>query len=501
MAACLAFVMAATGCGGDRDEAVRADPSVAHTESGPVRGAVEDGHRVFSAIPYAAPPIGELRWRSPQPVTDWTETRDATTVAPACPQSAERPTAVASDTEDCLYLNVTTPVPSGRDTEKRPVLVWVHGGDFNNGAGSVYGARRLASTGDVVVVTLNYRLGALGFLEHPELGDTGNLGLEDQQAALRWVRDNIAAFGGDPGNVTLAGESAGATAVCAQLASPAAEGLFHKVILQSPTCTTGFSSSNDTAPRSRAQAEAHAVVVEERLGCTGEDVPRCLRSASPAEIDEASDGGAGFGPVFGTEVLPSSPETAFENGEIARVPVLIGMTRDEYRLHTWGFELANGRPLTDGDYRDLAGELFGDNADAVLATYPVREHGSPALAFSAAMTDHLYASPTFSAADALASSVPVHAFVFADDQPPWFRGVDKPSYPVGAFHSAELPYLFDVGYAEPLTTEQSALAEEMIGYWTGFARSGIPDGEGRSWRPYSASDRYVRSLAGGKGAR
>jgi len=210
--------------------------AIVRTDFGPVRGTVTSEYRTFQGIPYAAPPVGELRWRPPQPPERWSTPRDATTPGSRCPQLASAELGFpGSVDEDCLYLNVITP-RSARPGQLRPVMVWVHGGAFLWGAGSDYDARRLAVGGDVVVVTVNYRLGLLGFLGHPSLEGSGNFGLQDQQAALRWVRRNAAAFGGDPGNITVFGESAGALSVCAQLASPASGGLFHRAVMQSGPC-------------------------------------------------------------------------------------------------------------------------------------------------------------------------------------------------------------------------------------------------------------------------
>jgi para-nitrobenzyl esterase len=192
------------------------DPAVVRVEDGLVRGTVADDHRLFQGIPYAAPPVGERRWGSPRPAEPWDGVRDATEAGSPCAQGGDFIGDVPSAEEDCLYLNVTTPRSAGSDTDRQlPVMVWIHGGGFMWGSGGIYGAEKLATQGDVVVVTFNYRLGLFGFLAHPALDGgpaehlSGNLGIEDQQAALRWVRENAAAFGGDPDNVTLFGESAG----------------------------------------------------------------------------------------------------------------------------------------------------------------------------------------------------------------------------------------------------------------------------------------------------
>ena len=477
---------------------------VVGTAHGPVRGTTAEGHRTFQGIPYAAPPVGDLRWRPPEPPDPWEEPLDATGPGSACPQEADRPTSVPSDNEDCLYLNVTTPV---EDPDRpRPVMVWLHGNDFNGSAGEVYGARRLAETGDAVVVTVNYRLGALGFLAHPALDGkrpeelSGNYGLQDQRAALGWVRENAGAFGGDPGNVTLFGESAGATATCAQMAAPASADLFDKAIVQSGLCANVHGELTDSSPRPRETAEEQGAAVAEALGCEGDDaaVAACLREATVAEIAEASGNGAGVGPVVGDGFLPLAPDDAFAEGKTAPVPLMVGITRDEYRLHAWGMELENGGPLTEEDVAGHFGALFPEDTEAVTDLYPTGE-SEPVLALSAALTDHLYAASARNVAAAHSELAPVHSFEFADDPAPWFEGMEPPSYEPGAFHSAELPYLFDTGYAEELTEEQDALADRMIAYWTNFARAGDPNGADLpEWSPFTGADPSVQGLASGE---
>ncbi|HEY9264508.1 MAG TPA: carboxylesterase family protein, partial [Mycobacterium sp.] len=218
------------------------DPALVQTAAGAVRGLVAPDHRLFAGIPYAAPPVGPLRWQPPKPAPPWDGERDGTRFGPRCLQDLEGDLELGRQTdEDCLSLNVWTPAenPESGPARPRPVMVWIHGGAFLNGNGGMYDARRLAARGDIVVVTINYRLGTLGFLAHPALGapgHVGNYGLADQQAALAWVRDNIAAFGGDPGKVTVAGESAGGMSVCDHLVAPGSQGLFGAAIVQSGPC-------------------------------------------------------------------------------------------------------------------------------------------------------------------------------------------------------------------------------------------------------------------------
>ncbi|MFE9192302.1 carboxylesterase/lipase family protein [Micromonospora sp. NPDC007208] len=518
--------------------------AVVRTDQGAVRGTVAADHRSFQGIPYASPPLGALRWAPPQPGPTWTGVREATRPGADCAQLQGLPMDAPSEAEDCLYLNVTTP-RSGTRTP-RPVLVWLHGGDFRFGSGAGYGGQRLAAGGDVIVVTVNYRLGALGFLAHPALagrnGSTGNFGLQDQQAALRWVRRNAAAFGGDPGNVTLFGQSAGATSVCAQLAAPATAGLFHRAIMQSNSCANPV--------QTRAEATGAAEEFARRIGCTDPaGVAACLRGQTPARlVDTVGYPGAGvdLGPVVDGHTLPVDPAEALTTGRLHRVPVLTGMNRDESRLVVWGMERVGlncpspspspppspspspspppspspspspppspspspspstepepepepeSCPLTDDQYRDQVRGMFGDQAEKVLARYP-RDPAQPASAtLGAVLTDHDYAEPVYSAALAFARQVPTFGYEFADEDAPFFTEGPEPTFAAGAYHCAELPYLFTVDYAEALAPTQRRLSDEMVRTWSDFARTGRA-----GWPRLRPDAPYVRVFAGGGGS-
>ncbi|MEV0154915.1 carboxylesterase/lipase family protein [Micromonospora sp. NPDC050686] len=477
-------------------------PELVNTTQGPVRGTVAADHRSFLGIPYAAPPVGALRWRSPRPAAAWQGTRDATRPAPGCAQPEGMPMDRPSTAEDCLYLNVTTPA-ARPDGKPLPVVVWLHGGHFFLGQGDTWGGRTMAAEGNVVVVTVNYRLGALGFLTHSEVGGSGNFGLEDQQAALRWVRENVAAFGGEPRNVTLAGQSAGATSVCAHLTAPGSARLFHRAILQSNSCSTPLPT--------RAAARAGADVLVKAVGCDREAVAACLRSRSPQQLVEAAGypGQSGWesGPVPDGSVLPVDPAGAVAVGRFHRVPVLIGATRDEYRAQVWGMErtgmlCAPGAempcPLTPGQYREQIQATFGDRAPRVLARYPLARYDTPAEALSAAMTDAQYARPILDTARAFSRYVPTYMYEFADRNAPFFTQAAPVSFPVGAYHTAELPYLFAVDYVRPFSTGQERLSDVMVGYWAAFARHGDPDrAEQPSWPRFDPRSGHVQRLSPG----
>lgn len=463
------------------------DPGLVRTDSGWLRGNVAADHTSYSNIPYAAPPVGERRWRPPARPRSWSGVRDATTPSPFCPQYA------SPETEDCLYLDVAVP-RSARSGKRLPVVVWLYGGSFNTGGSREYDGTRLATSGEVIVVTPNYRLGALGFLSSPDVDRSGgNYGLMDQAAVLRWVSRNAASFGGDPRNVTLAGESAGARAVCAQLASPLSRGLFHRAIIQSGAC------DNDVL--TLAEARSFGARATEQLGCaTADDVAACMRAVPPRRLVGAL-GGVGFkvngrvkdrpwNPVAGTSVLPQQPAKALRNGTAARVPLLIGSTRDEMR----GFVSGEDPLPTAEKYAEIVRETFGADADAVMAAYPVADYDGPALALDAVLSDwggSIGACPTLRTAQAAAARRPVYAYEFAEDSGQDYNGV-----PLGAYHGLELPFLFDLDmlwdtYPE-LTEEQWQLSATMIDYWSAFARTGNPNGDGRPrWSEYGASGKVL----------
>ncbi|RJQ81781.1 carboxylesterase family protein [Pseudonocardiaceae bacterium YIM PH 21723] len=440
------------------------DPSVVRTVEGPVRGTVTEHSRVFQGIPFAAPPVGENRWRAPQPVRPWTSIKDATRPGEVCLQrDLFAPGAPDRGSEDCLYLNVTTPAKPGR----YPVMVWIPGGGFVGGGAPAYDARQLAERGDVVVVTAGYRVGALGFLGLPGLAGGGQFGLEDQQAALRWVRRNAGAFGGDPGNVTLFGESAGGLSACAQLASPTAVGLFDKAIIQSGPCDLhwqpgGWLPSEPAGSIWIPRAEADKAGVERAatLGCPGPDLA-CLRRL-PATALLTND--LLIAPAYGGPLLPVEPGRAVRAGYTQRMPMLLGTNRDEHR----GFLYEE---ITTQRYPELIRAGYGDRADEVLAAYPLSEYPSPALAWATVSTDALWSCTAHEMAGHLARRMPVYGYEFRDRTVP---GLDPRHPDTGAYHAAELPYLFPGSLPVTLNAAQSALGERMQRAWAAFAHTGSP---------------------------
>ncbi|HUQ57625.1 carboxylesterase/lipase family protein [Lentzea sp.] len=439
---------------------------IVQTDAGAVRGTVTGTGRVFAGIPFAAPPVGENRWRDPRPVTPWQGVRDATAPGPDCAQTPQlgQP---SSENEDCLYLNVTT--PAGKAHQPRPVMVWIHGGGFTSGAARLYDAQHLAAAGDAVVVTINYRLGVFGFFGYPGLPGSGTFGLADQQAALKWVRRNARAFGGDTRNVTVFGESAGGLSVCAQLASPAAAGLFHKAIIQSGACAITTPDTQRPGVFTtlwKPRAEVERMGAAQPLGC--EDLT-CLRALPVAALLPVHNAFA-F-PAFGTRLLPADPAEAQRTGRMHRVPTLVGSTHDEATLFAALFVPV---PVPEEGYRGLVGTVFGESdADAIVARYPVNGNGDARDEFATVLTDHSWACPTHDTRRLLGRTTRVSGYEFADrDVPMFFPGL--PAFPGGykAFHGSELPLLFDLGV--PLTPGQRELSDYMVAAWGRFARTGDP---------------------------
>ncbi|MFJ3876141.1 carboxylesterase/lipase family protein [Streptomyces sp. NPDC090077] len=473
---------------------------VVPTAEGPVRGRAHGAYDTFEGIPYAAAPTGPLRWRPPQPPPRRAEVLDAGAPGARCAQLPAFGPGGPEGSEDCLFLNVTAPSGPGR---ARPVMVWFHGGGFRFGSGDAYRAEPLVAAGDVVVVTVNYRLGVFGFFGHPELGGAPDFGIADQQAALRWVRANAAGFGGDPGRVTLFGESAGGLSVCAHLVSPASAGLFHRAVVQSGSCSTtmppyallpAVGTYEPFVPEERTVTAGAAAAAS--LGCGGRPAGRvleCLRGLDTGRLLTAELTERFSGVAYGNAVLPLEPARALEAGRFHRVPVVQGSNRDEMRLF-----LSQALVVypVDGEegYRERLRTSFGAEAPAVAAAYPAGSFATPALAWAALLSDASFTCPTLRDGRALARHVPAYGYLFADGEAPNFLGLPElAGFPFGAAHGFELPYLFaTVDLAEP----QRALAGRMADYWTRFARTGAPDAPGAPvWPRFAPGTPSVLELA------
>ena len=488
--AVVAFGLSATGT--DSCAQAPGRTSVVRTSAGDVQGVVVSGTSKFLGIPYAAPPVGELRWRPPREATPWAETLQAVKFANACAGPQVGVFAAPSNTEDCLYLNVFTPDGAPNPATRRPVMVWFHGGGLWNGASSDYDGSKLARRGNVVVVTLNYRLGALGFLSHPAINGEGhpfaNYGIMDQQFALKWVQSNIAGFGGDPGNVTIFGQSAGGTSVMANLGSPAAKGLFHRAINMSGT-RIAVTTPATVLKLGREFAAA--------AGCADQSAT-CLRSLSVDQILKNQSGIVATVveyPSVDGSVITRTALDAFSSGEFNRVPILIGLAQDERAPFLP--EVITGVPRKAEDFNRFALSFGQDHVEELLNKYALAQYASPSLA-EIAMVQGSKACTARLLNREWAKYVPVYAFEFRDrTAPSYFPTV---SYPMGAYHTAELQYLFPLfhgglGTPHPLNPEQERLSDEMVDYWTAFARNGAPDHPAlANWPAYSAERDNVQVL-------
>ncbi|WP_033213794.1 carboxylesterase/lipase family protein [Streptomyces virginiae] len=485
------------------------DRTVVDLPAGRLRGAIDGGVTVFRAVPYAAPPVGDLRWRPARPHAGWSGTRDATTDGPSAPQmymEGGDPVLGGHGSppfgEDCLTLNVWTPAA---DDARRPVLVWIHGGGFVSGSGSLpgYSGRTFARDGDLVVVSINYRIGPLGYLYPGENGDGvgddggdggegGNFWLTDQLAALRWVKENIAAFGGDPDCVTVAGQSGGAVSTAALAGHPRTEGLIRRVILQSPPFGLDL-------PGPAAYLERTAAYLE----LAGAKDLAELRTVPWPELIAAGGGlfaqtvrwgywPTPFLPVIDEVTLTGHPAQALLGGAAAGIDVMIGWTREEANF---GFALDEGyAAATREQVVDRIAETFGSEAaEGVYAAYERARPGArPADVLMDLITDELFRVPALRLAEARAEAgSPVWAYQF-DLPTPAYEGR------LGAAHCLELPFVFDnfdqwshapflAGLAPAV---RDGLAYAMHRAWIAFVRTGDPNHPDLPrWRPYDTGTR------------
>ena len=471
--------------------------AIADTTAGKVEGAEEDGLHVFRGAPFAAPPVGELRLKAPQSHPGWEGVRDAAAFGSVSLQIQN----VALDdllggdpqpqSEDCLFLNIWTP---GLDAERRPTLVWIHGGGFTIGSGSeaYYEGAKLATRGDVVVVTINYRLGALGFLHLPGLGET-NFGMRDQAFALQSVRDNIAEFGGDPDNVTIFGESAGGMSVATLMGSPEAAGLFHKAIPQS-----GAGAHAVALPDAEANGERFMV----HLGLAADDIAG-LRAVSGeqilaaqgaieaetfAAIAEGEMPSMGFAPVVDGEFLTSIPIDAVANGQSESVNALIGHLDEEWKLFS---AMMPGDPPNEEDVVQRLSAIGLDGRRAYDVYRDARasrsEPATPGDISDAAMGDGMFSVPAQRLADAQSAQQPGTFMYLFDWKSPALNGA------LGACHSLDIPFVFgtyrDAADFAGSGPAADALAETVMDAWLAFARNGDPSSERAEFPAYDSDTR------------
>jgi len=465
---------------------------VARTDGGSIEGAVLGGAvSVFRGVPFAAPPVGDLRWREPQPVAAWSGIRQATSFAPRCmqlPLFSDMMFRSPAPSEDCLYLNVWTPAKLDRAARgKLPVLVYVYGGGFEAGDSSEkrYDGAALAARG-IVVVTMNYRLGVFGFLSHPALTasspnhTSGNYGLLDQVAALAWVKRNIAAFGGDPNHITIGGESAGSIAVSGLMASPLSRGQIAGAIGESGALMQKFS------PRLLADAEQKGAAFAQSIGAPTLAALRAI----PADQLLAAQGNAKdlpFDPIIDGYFLTEPPSVTFGNGKAAHVPLLVGSNSQEAA----GTAVFGNDPPTVANYRAGLTRVLGDRADAIFALYPVKTDADVLPMATALASDDFLGLPTWKWFDLQRQTgAPTYYYHYAHVRPRFLADPgSKPGW--GAVHSAEIEYALGNLDTNPIyawTEEDRKVSATMSAYWVNFIKTGNPNGDGLPEWPKASLD-------------
>ncbi len=485
---------------------VQADPI--RIESGLISGTVvdeESGVRAYKGIPFAAPPVGELRWKPPQPANPWEGVRACTEFGPACSQTDRLGMyglKLPKTSEDCLHLNVWTAAGSGDD--KRPVMVWIHGGGYISGWSSQpsYDGEAFARKG-VVLVTINYRLGPFGFFGHPLLSKeseqnvSGNYGMLDQIAALRWVQRNIAAFGGDPDCVTIFGESAGAGSVSFLCLSPLSKGLFHRAITESGSVIWNMTHLRRASPRGESVEATGERLAAMLVGEAAGDVIGALRAipsdellakANPGLGISGNEESIGFGPAVDGWILPDYPAILYQKGMQHDVPLLAGTNADEGTLFTMQTPYK-----TVEEYRDSMRKLWRQHADDILGLYPAETPDQIRSAMSRYIADSWFVGPTRAMIRAM-ENVSSRAYLYH------FTRVQETGMlkGFGAFHASEIAYVFNTsgsfsGSPEQASETDRRLADGMITYWTQFAKTGDPNVNGLpEWPAYeTASDKHL----------
>ena len=497
------------------------------TDQGPLKGLAVAGEHEYLGIPYASPPVGSLRWLPPQPPTRFNGLFNATKFGSICTQ-LKGGVGPVTGSEDCLYLNVYVPDvdPPARGF---PVMVWIHGGSLLIGAASEYDPTPLVEKGNVIVVTINYRLGLLGFFAHPAIDAEGHLnanyGLMDQQFALDWVRRNIDAFGGDHKRVTIFGESAGGFSVLSDVASPTAAGLFQGGIIESGSYAE-FQAYWDllsvvtlaTAENTGTSFVPAGTALAANIGCPGQtaQTAQCLRATSASTLVETKLGI--LFPIIDGTVLAQTLDAAFASGEFNPVPMINGTNHDELRESIALQYDLTGHPLSDSDYPAAVAAFFGlpvtNSLVQFLVTteYPLANYPPP-LGYSVsaplalgALESDIFAVCTARKADlSLSHYVPTYTYEFNDQTAPSFTPflpapLPSLSFPLGAAHGVELQYLFNLGaFGIPAFTpdqqDQKQLSDTMIGYWTQFAKTGNPNSEGTpNWPLYTGVGGQFESL-------
>ena len=459
-------------------------------DNGPISGMEQNGVTAYLGIPYAAPPVGDLRWMPPEPARAWTQPLEASKHGSTCPQNADFGVfAEAGGKEDCLFLNVFSKSRQDSATAKRPVLVWFHGGGYVAGTGDDYDASKLVNLGDAVVVTINYRLGVLGFFAHPSLDGGGhpfaNYGLMDQQFALQWVKRNIARFGGDPENITIFGESSGGTSVLSHIVSPASAGLFqHAISMTGGSVMIKYPNFASSPPIKNA--EELGANFATAAGCT-DQTAKCLRALPVSKILSTQTPFMVFQAIIDGNVLPMTYKEAFISGKVNTATLIAGNTLDEWRWLAGFLENGSGKAMSDADYLTMLAGTYGKELAAKVAEkYPLSEYQTPSEAFASAVTDSLNACSNRLVNRLLSDKMPTFAYEFADRTAPSYL---KPtSFPLGAAHTFELSYIFPGfhgggGIETKLNPLQEKLSAKMIEYWTTLGNAARRESEWPRYDP------------------
>jgi para-nitrobenzyl esterase len=472
------------------------------TEQGVVQGTTVGHVEMFFGVPFATPPVGDLRWRQPRPPQPYAGgVLQATSFTPPCYQGGAATATLPAPSEDCLYLNIWRPVGASAGAGL-PVLVYIYGGGFAGGNGSAFDGTPLVTTSNMLFVTINYRVGAFGWLALPGLDEetrdgasSGNYGFLDMVQALRWINQNIEAFGGNPSNVSIAGTSAGGIAVCMFLAAPLKEELFQKAIIESGECTP-----SSVFIVSHQQELATGANFAANVGCTDpSSFASCLRAAPASKLLSAASAAGRFTANVGGALVPVHPFRAMASGRIAEVPVIVGANHDEQKgggLATTGF------PGSVTGYETYLDTTFGLLAPLVMAKYPAADYSDPAYAAGAAVTDSGAPSGIgvcpmlFAQADALAGNTPTYAYEL-DDPNGGRLGAFPAGFEVGSEHAAEVKFLYNgyIGVLQPpgVRPDEQSMAGSMLRYWASFAASGQPSDGTLAWPRYaSGSEKVLR---------
>jgi para-nitrobenzyl esterase len=470
-----------------------------HTQSGPVKGIFKGKTAEFLGIHYAAAPVGALRWTPPQPFGRFHGVLDASAFGSACTQGGR-------GREDCLFLNIYVPnfKKNGRKHHhgRLPVMFWIHGGGLTSGAGSDYDPTPLVDAG-VIVVTINYRLGYLGFFAQTAIDAeghvNGNYGLADQQFAMTWVQSNIANFGGDPSNVTIFGESAGGHSVYCHLASPTAAGLFAHAIAESGSFFIFETFLQGIIPLATAETTGDVFVpsgatIADTVGCS-DQTAKCLR-AVPNTTMVAGEARNLYAFVDGT-LLTETPQAAFAAGTFNKVPIIAGTNHDESRFFVAEqYDLSGNPILTETEYEGAVTLWIGGFAAFVLDLYPYASYPSGGVALGASETDGIFACGARNADISLSQFTTTYAYEFNDESaPPLQSQILGLTFPLGAYHTAELEYLFVIGFFAEFNVAQVQLSAAMVSYWTNFAATGDPNSAATpTWSPYATNTDQFQSL-------